>query len=102
VETITIAVRAARPKNSDGDFIGEPNAWMPLYGAIVWPRASEEKDGGEVNIDGWNVKLDWGTTAAAIQSDAQLEILGEVHSVSEPPARYLGKAVILKTLHVST
>ena len=102
METITIQLRTARPKNSDGDYIGDPNPWIPLYGAIVWPRASEEKDGGEVNIDGWNVKLEWGTTAAGIQSDAQLEILGEVHSVSEPPAKYLGKAVILKTIHVST
>ena len=102
MRTQTVHLLGRQRRNSDGDLIGDPAAKKPLYGVVIWPRASEEKDGGEVNIDGQNLKLADNALAQSIRADDHIEIDGEVHMVDEPPARYRGKAVMLKTKRVYT
>lgn len=99
-ETISLLVRQQRDKN--GNPIGDPTAGESISGCVIWPRASEEKDGGEVNIDGQNIRCPDIAVARKIKSDDRLSIRGEVHMVDEPPAYYIGKAVMLKTKRVTT
>lgn len=99
-ETIQLLPKLKKDKN--GNPVGAPTAGEPINGVVVWPRASEEKDGGEVNIDGQNCRCPDNATAQKIRSDDHVLIRGEVHSIDEPPARYAGKAVMLKTRRVTT
>jgi hypothetical protein len=69
---------------------------------VIWPRASEEKDGGEVNVDGENLACPDSAVARQIRSDGQLRVRGVLHTVDEPPARYAGKRILIKTLRVTT
>ena len=91
-----------RPRDRNGDFVGPVPAEIPIPGVVIWPRASEEKDGGEVNIDGQNLKCPDNAKARAIRSDSSLRIRGELHTVSEPVARFAGKAIMIKTRRVTT
>lgn len=100
LETVLLLVRSRTDK--DGNPLVEQGPGEPIYGCVIWPRASEEKDGGEVNIDGQNVRCPDNATARGIRSDDRLDIRGEIHMVDEPPARYIGKAVMLKTKRVTT
>lgn len=98
----TILALTSRKTDSDGNPIGDPIPGVPIPGCVIWPRASEEKDGGEVNIDGQNVRCPDVAVARALESDDLVEIRGQVHMVDEPPAYYVGKAVMLKTKRVTT
>lgn len=91
-----------RKRDRNGDFVGAQPPDIKIPGVVIWPRASEEKDGGEVNIDGENLRCPDDAKARAIRSDDQLRIRGEVHMVDEPPARFAGKAVMIKTKRVNT
>ena len=102
MRTQTVYLIGRRKRNSDGDWIGPPVAKKPLAGAVLWPRASEQKDGGEVNIDGENVKLRDGEVERTIRADDHVEIDGQIHMVDEPPARYRGRAILMKTKRVYT
>lgn len=102
MRTETIYLVPLRKKDRNGDWIGPKGAEIPIYGVVIWPRASEEKDGGEVNIDGENLKCPDNATARSIRSDGQLRIRGVLHNVDEPPARYAGKAIMIKTRRVTT
>lgn len=91
-----------RSRDRNGDWIGVEGEKIPIDGVVIWPRASEEKDGGEVNIDGENLGCPDSVAARAIESDHYVEIRGVIHSVDEPPARYAGKRVMIKTRRVTT
>lgn len=102
MRTETVYYLPQRKRNRDGGFTGPASVREPINGVVIWPRASEEKDGGEINIDGQNLKCPDNATAQGIRSDGQLEIRGEIHTVDEPPARYAGKAIMIKTKRVTT
>lgn len=92
-----------KPKtDSNGDVILPRPEPIDISGVVIWPRASEEKDGGEVNIDGQNLKCPDSANARLIRSDGQIMLRGELHTVDEPPARYIGKAILVKTKRVTT
>lgn len=100
LETISLLTRPKYDKNGNPIVLQGPGE--AINGCTIWPRASEEKDGGEVNIDGQNVKCPDNATARKIKSDDRVDIRGEIHMIDEPPARYAGKAVMLKTKRVTT
>lgn len=102
MRTETIYHLPQRRRDRDGDYVGDESEEVPIYGVVIWPRASEEKDGGEVNIDGQNLACPDSEAARAVRSDAQIRLRGELHKVSEPPARYPGKRILIKTLRVTT
>lgn len=92
-----------RPEtDSNGDPVEVPPPSKRISGVTLWPRASEEKDGGEVNIDGWNVRLPYNDVARSLRADDGLLIEGEYNQITEPPAPYPGKAVLVKTKRVYT
>lgn len=97
-ETVYILPKQKHDRN--GDPIGPVPEKIPVHGVVIWPRASEEKDGGEVNIDGENLKLPDTPITRALQSDGRMEIRGSIYSVDEPVARFAGKAVMVKTKRV--
>ncbi len=99
-ETIGIVQKVQTDRN--GDPVGAEAPDVLLGGCIIWPRASEEKEGGEVNIDGDNVACPDNAVAQSIGSEDWVRIRGELHSVDEPPARYIGKRIMLKTRRVRT
>lgn len=99
-ETVYYLPERARDRN--GDFIGPVPEEVPVYGVVIWPRASEEKDGGEINVDGENLRCPDNRTTQQIRADGQLRVRGDLHTVDEPPARYAGKAILIKTKRVST
>lgn len=99
-ETIALLPKGRTDKNGNPLTLQGPGE--PIFGCKIWPRASEEKDGGEINIDGQNVKCPDNATARKIKPDDHVDIRGEVHAIDEPPARYIGKAVMLKTKRVTT
>lgn len=88
--------------DSNGDKILPLPDPVDISGVVIWPRASEEKDGGEVNIDGQNLSCPDNAKAQQIRSDGQIRLRGELHTVDEPPARYIGKAIMVKTRRVTT
>lgn len=98
----TIFYLPQRDRDRDGDFVGPEPEEVPIYGVVIWPRASEEKDGGEVNIDGQNLACPDNAATRAIRADGQLRLRGELHMVDEPPARYAGKRVLIKTKRATT
>lgn len=102
MRTETIYHLPERERDRNGDYVGVVPDEVAIYGVTIWPRASEEKDGGEVNIDGQNLKCPDDAKAQKIRSDDQLRIRGELHMVDEPPARYAGKAVMVKTKRATT
>lgn len=102
MRTETVFYLPERKRDENGDFIGDPAVEVPIYGVVVWPRASEEKDGGEVNIDGENLACPDNATTRGIRSDGQLRVRNVLHTVDEPPARYAGRRVMIKTRRVST
>lgn len=99
-ETIGVVQKTATDRN--GDPIGDEAPDVALAGCVIWPRASEEKEGGEVNIDGDNVACPDNAIARTIGSEDWVRIRGELHSVDEPPARYAGRRIMLKTRRVRT
>lgn len=99
-ETISLLPKSKTDKN--GNPLVAQGPGEPIYGVVIWPRASEEKDGGEVNIDGQNCRCPDNEAARKIKSDDHVEIRGEIHAIDEPPARYAGKAIMLKTKRVTT
>lgn len=99
-ETIFYLPEQKRDRN--GDRIGDVPAEVKITGVTIWPRASEEKDGGEINIDGENLACPDNAKTQAIRSDGQLRVRGVLHTVDEPPARYAGKRILIKTRRVST
>lgn len=98
----TIYYVPERQRDRNGDPTGPVPADVKISGVVIWPRASEEKDGGEVNIDGQNLKLPDNAAAQQIRSDGSIRLRGELHTVDEPPARYIGKAILIKTKRVTT
>lgn len=102
MRTETIYHLPERKRDRNGDFTGPAADRVPIPGVVIWPRASEEKDGGEVNIDGQNCRCPDNEAARKIKSDDHVEIRGEIHAIDEPPARYAGKAIMLKTKRVTT
>lgn len=100
IETVYYLPQRQRDRN--GDYVGPIPDPIKITGVKIWPRASEEKDGGEVNIDGQNLSCPDNAMSRQIRSDGQIQLRGELHTVDEPPARYAGKAVLVKTKRVST
>lgn len=98
----TVFYLPERKRDRNGDFTGPTPQEVPIYGVVIWPRASEEKDGGEVNVDGENLRCPDNATTQQIRSDGQLRVRGVLHTVDEPPARYAGRAILIKTRRVST
>lgn len=98
----TVVYLPPRVRNRNGSPTGPVPEEVPIYGVVIWPRASEEKDGGEVNIDGQNLACPDTETVRAIRADGQLRIRGESHTVDEPPARYAGKRILIKTKRATT
>lgn len=100
LETVSLLPKGRTDKN--GNPLVAQGPGEPINGCVIWPRASEEKDGGEVNIDGQNVRCPDNETARKIKSNDHIDIRGETHAIDEPPARFIGKAVMLKTKRVTT
>lgn len=98
----TIHYLPQRKRDRNGDFTGPVPQEVPIYGVVIWPRASEEKDGGEVNIDGQNLSCPDNADTRAIRADGQIRLRGELHMVDEPPARYAGKRILIKTKRATT
>lgn len=98
----TIFYLPERNRDRNGDFVGPTPEEVAINGVVIWPRASEEKDGGEVNIDGENLAMPDNATTQQIRSDGQLRVRGLLHTVDEPPARYAGRRILVKTKRVST
>jgi hypothetical protein len=92
-----------KPKtDSNGDFLTPPTEGAVINGCVIWPRASEEKDGGDVGVDGDNIACPDNATARSIGNEDWVSYRGETFQVDEPPSRYVGKKVMLKTRKVTT
>lgn len=102
MNTEAIVYLPQQKRDRNGDPIGTVPAEVAIPGVVIWPRASEEKDGGEVNIDGQNLACPDSANARLIRSDGMLRLRGELHTVDEPPARYAGKKILVKTRRVTT
>jgi hypothetical protein len=102
VRTETVYYLPERKRDRNGDFVGPTPEEVPIYGVVIWPRASEEKDGGEVNVDGENLATPDSSVTRGIRSDGRLRVRGVLHTVDEPPARYAGKRILIKTRRVTT
>lgn len=99
-ETVEVIQKPQTDRNGNTIAPLGPNA--PLFGCVIWPRASEEKSGGEVGVDGENVACPDNAIARSIGFEDWIMIRGEVHMIDEPPARYIGKKIMLKTKRVRT
>lgn len=99
-ETIGVIQNPGTDRN--GNPLGSAPADVPLPGCIIWPRAAEERDGGEVSVDGENVAAPDNAIARTIGYEDWVRIRGEIHQVDEPPARFAGKKIMLKTKRVRT
>lgn len=102
MRTETIFYLPQRKRDRNGNPTGPIPEEVKIVGVVIWPRASEEKDGGEVNIDGQNLRCPDNAKAQQIRSDGQIRLRGELHKVDEPVARYAGKAILVKTLRATT
>lgn len=99
-ETIGVIQRPGTDRN--GNPLTDTPADVLLPGCTIWPRSAEERDGGEYSIDGENVKAPDNELARTIGYEDWVRIRGEIHMVDEPPSRFIGKAIMLKTKRVRT
>jgi hypothetical protein len=93
-----------RPKrDSDGDWITPPDdSGTKIPGCVIWPRAAEEKDGGQVAIDGDNIAAPDNAAAQALTTEDWVRYRGAIYQIDEPPSRFVGKRIFLKTKRART
>jgi hypothetical protein len=92
-----------RPEtDSNGDWIGEPDDGEEVRRCTIWPRAAEEKDGGEVSIDGDNIAAPDNELVRTLNTEDWVSYRGAVYQVDEPPSRYIGKKIMIKTRRART
>lgn len=90
-------------RDSDGDWVTPPDDdGVKINGCTIWPRAAEEKDGGQVSIDGDNVAAPDVPAAQALGTEDWVKYRGVVYQIDEPPSRFAGKKVMLKTRKART
>lgn len=99
-ETIQVIQKPETDRN--GDIVDPLPDGVALPGCVIWPRAAEERDGGEFSIDGENVATPDNETARGLGYEDYVLIRDEVHMIDEPPSRYIGRRILLKTKRVRT
>lgn len=99
-ETIQIIQKPQTDRN--GNHIEPEGDPVDLPGCVIWPRAAEERDGGEFAIDGENVAAPDNVLSQTIGYEDWVVIRGVIHMVDEPPSRFVGKRIMLKTKRVKT
>jgi hypothetical protein len=88
--------------DSNGDWLTPPDSGTRVPGCVIWPRAAEEKDGGEVSIDGDNVAAPDNPVIRTLNAEDWVSYRGNVYQVDEPPSRYIGKKILIKTRRART
>jgi hypothetical protein len=98
-ETVELVVAQRRDRNNNP--VGPQAANIPISRCVLWPRASSELSSGETGVEGENVAMFDTAKARQVRYKDHLMIRGEEHAVTEPPQRYIGKRILVKTQRIT-